>query len=267
MGYHSAAMNSNKKAVSAIIPAHNESQTICGVIEPLLGHLLIDEIIVVDDGSTDVTAERARFMGVKVISLPNNRGKASAMSRGVRAARNEIVFFCDADIIGLTPETITRIVTAVTSGDYGMYVGIRGRKTYWANRLLHFTPILGGERVLTKTLWNRVPRTYKKNFQVEIALNFFAKLHGQKMGFTVVHGLSQVIKEKKRGFWLGLWQRLLMICDILVVSWRIYVVLHVKLLIGRLLPDRGVMDPAEPLQHSDRQHRASIVQAALHVDE
>ena len=236
-------MESNEnKLVSAIIPAHDERQTICGVIEPLLGHPLIDEIIVVDDGSTDDTAKRARSRGVTVLSLPSNRGKAYAMSRGMRAARNEIVFFCDADVVGLTPERITQIVSAVTSGDYGMYVGIRGRKTYWANRLLHFTPILGGERVLTRTLWDHVPRIYKKNFQIEIALNFFAKHTGQRMGFTVVHGLSQVIKERKRGLWPGLWQRLLMIYDIVLVSWRIYAVLHTQLLVKRLLGEAKAME-------------------------
>ena len=109
---------------------------------------------------------------------------------------------------------ITRIVTPVTSGEYGMFVGIRGRKTYWANRLLHFTPILGGERALRKALWDHVPPDYKRNFQIEIALNFFAKQLGQPMGFTVVHGLSQVIKEKKRGLLPGLWQRCAMIRDI-----------------------------------------------------
>ncbi len=239
-------MDSHKKTmVSAIIPAHDESQTICGVIEPMLGHPLIDEIIVVDDGSTDDTAERARSRGVTVISMPRNGGKASAMSLGVRAARNEIVFFCDADVIGLTPARIAQIVTAVTSGDYGMYVGIRGRKSYWANRLLHFIPILGGERVLTKTLWNHVPHTYKKNFQIEIALNFFAKHLGQRMGFTVVHGLSQVIKEKKRGFWPGLWQRLLMIYDIVLISWRLYVVLQTQLLVERLLGETKAMEFAD----------------------
>ena len=227
-----------RKLVSAIVPAFNECRTICGVIEPLLRHGLIDEIIVVDDGSSDDTAERARTLGASVITSPTNAGKASAMSRGVRAARNETIFFCDADVVGLTQETVTQIVSAVTSGDYAMYVGIRGRKTYWANRLLRFTPILGGERALTRDLWNRVPGSYKRNFQIEIALNFFAKHLGQRMGFAVVNGLTQVIKERKRGFWAGLWQRLLMIGDVVIVSWRIYVLLQARLLAERLLQDK-----------------------------
>jgi hypothetical protein len=78
-----------------------------------------------------------------------------------------------------------------------------------------------------------VPRSYKKNFQIEIALNFFAKHFGHRMGITVVRGLGQVIKERKRGLWLGLWQRLSMIADILLVSWRIYVVLQLLLFLRR----------------------------------
>ena len=221
--------------VSAIIPAHDESATIRDVIRPLIGHALIDEVIVVDDGSSDDTAIRAREAGATVIAMPSNGGKASAMTRGVLAARNDIVFFSDGDILGLTGDMITRIVTPVTSGEYGMFVGIRGRKTYWANRLLHFTPILGGERALHKSLWDHVPSDYKRNFQIEIALNFFAKQLGQPMGFTVVHGLGQVIKEKKRGLMPGLLQRFAMICDILVVSCRIYVVLQAQMFFERLI--------------------------------
>jgi glycosyltransferase involved in cell wall biosynthesis len=221
--------------VTAVIPARDERPTIAGVIRPLLAHPAIDEVIVVDDGSTDGTAELARSLGVTVIALPENGGKASAMTRGVAAARNDIVFFCDADVIGLRPDVITRILLPVTTGDYAMFVGIRGRRTYWANRLLHFTPILGGERALCRALWDQVPPGYKKNFQIEIALNFFAKQNGHRMGFTVVHGLRQVIKEKKRGLWPGLWQRFAMIGDILLVSWRIYAVLQAQLLLERML--------------------------------
>ena len=226
-----------RTSLSAIIPARDEAATIVGVIEPLVGHALIDEVIVVDDASRDDTAALARAAGARVFSMPQNGGKAAAMALGVKAARHDVIFFSDADLTGLTPETITQIVTPVISGEYDMFVGIRGRRTFWANRLLHFTPILGGERAVTRDLWCQVPDTYKKNFQIEIALNFFAKLNGHRMGFTVVHGLRQVIKEKKRGLLRGLWQRFSMIADILLVSWRIYVVLHAQLLFQRWLRD------------------------------
>ncbi len=219
-------------SVSAIIPARDEGRTIRGVVEALVGHPLIGEVIVVDDASTDDTAERAREAGAVVLTMPQNGGKAAAMSLGVAAASNDVVLFSDADVIGLDREMVSRIVEPVMSGRFAMYVGIRGRKTYWVNRLLHFTPILGGERAIRRELWDQVPSTYKKNFQIEIALNFFAKLNGHHMGVTVVHGLGQVIKEKKRGLLPGLWQRLSMIGDIVVVSWRLYVVLRMQMLLG-----------------------------------
>jgi glycosyltransferase involved in cell wall biosynthesis len=231
----SAVNSTSTLKVSAVIPAHDEGATIADVVRPLLEHSLVDEVIVVDDGSTDATASIARDVGARVISLPSNGGKAEAMARGVEAAGNDIILFCDADLTGLSHDKITCIVAPVISGEYSMFVGIRGRKTYWINRLLHFTPILGGERALTRALWSQVPRTYKKNFQIEIALNFFAKFNGHRMGFTVVQGLSQVIKEKKRGIVRGLWQRLSMIGDILLVSWRIYAVLQAQLLLERQL--------------------------------
>jgi glycosyltransferase involved in cell wall biosynthesis len=234
-----------KRRVSAVVPAHNEAGTIGGVIAALVGHPLIDEVIVVDDASTDDTAALARAAGAAVISMPQNGGKAAAMSLGVEAARNDIIFFSDADLSGLTEDAITRIVKPVLMRDYGMYVGIRGRRTYWVNRLLHFTPILGGERALIRALWNRVPQAYKRHFQIEIALNFFAKLYGYRMGLTVIPGLEQVIKERKRGLVRGLWQRFGMIADIMLVSWRIYVVLQAQLLF-----DRHPREP-ETAQRSD----------------
>jgi len=216
--------------VSAVIPAHDEAATIAGVIQPLHAVDLIDDIIVVDDGSSDDTAARARGMGAKVISIPVSGGKAAAMALGVAAARHDILYYSDADVTGLTSEMIASILRPVAGRDFAMFVGIRGRKTYWANRLLHFTPIIGGQRALRRELWDQVPATYKKNFQIEIALNFFAKMNGHRMGCTVVEGLGQVIKERKRGLLRGLGQRLAMIGDILLVSWRIYAVLQTQLL-------------------------------------
>ena len=220
--------------ISAVIPAQDERATIAGVVGALQSHPRIAEVIVVDDGSTDGTADCARAAGARVVSLPSNGGKAAAMEQGVAVARHDIIFFSDADLTGLTPEKVELIVAPVLEGEYDMFVGIRGRKTYWANRLLHFTPILGGERALRRALWDQVPAAHKKNFQIEIALNYFAKLNGHRMGFTVVQGIEQVIKEKKRGVLPGLWARLLMIRDIVVVSAKLYILSEARLALAQL---------------------------------
>jgi glycosyltransferase involved in cell wall biosynthesis len=228
-----AAEQPSTPRASAIIAAYNEQETIVDVIRAVEGHPLVDEIIVVDDGSTDATSERARTTSAHVITLEENQGKAGAMSAGVRAARNETILFLDADILGLTHEIITLTVTPVLTGKCGMFVAIRARRTYWMNRLLYFIPVLGGERALTKELWRMVPRTYRKGFQIEIALNYYTKKSGLKMSFGVMPGLSQVIKEKKRGFWLGLWQRIKMSSEVLWISLRLYVFRSLAVLFGR----------------------------------
>lgn len=219
--------------VSAIIAAYNEQETIVDVIRAVEGHPLVDEIIVVDDGSKDATSERARTTSAKVITLEHNQGKAGAMDAGVRAARNDTILFLDADILGLTHEIITLTVTPVLTKRCGMFVAIRARRAYWLNRLLYFIPVLGGERALTRDIWRQVPRIYRKGFQIEIALNYYTKKSGHTMGFGVMPGLSQVIKEKKRGFWLGLVQRIKMCAEVFWISFRLYVIRTVLDLFSR----------------------------------
>src|SRR5262245_19671378 len=104
--------------VSDVVPARDEHATLAGVLRPLLAHPLVDEVIVVDDYSTDSTAALAQRCGATVISLPAPSGKAEAMTRGVAAARNDVIFFCDADVIGLSRDAVSRIVGPVASRDY-----------------------------------------------------------------------------------------------------------------------------------------------------
>jgi glycosyltransferase involved in cell wall biosynthesis len=225
--------------VSAIIAAYNEQDTITNVIRAIEGHPLVNEIIVVDDGSSDATSERARETSARVITLEHNVGKAGAMDRGVQAARNDFILFLDADILGLTHEIITLTVTPVLTKKCGMFVAIRARRTYWMNRLLYFIPVLGGERALTKEIWRTVPRIYRKGFQIEIALNYYAKKSGRRMAFGVMPGLSQVIKEKKRGFWIGLGQRIKMSAEVFWISFRLYVIRSLANVFTRLSGHRA----------------------------
>jgi len=234
--------------VSAVLAAYNEGRTIAAVVAALEQHPLIGEIIVVSDGSTDDTVERARETSARVIVQPLNLGKAAALERGIAAARHEHLLLCDADIIGLTTGIITRMLSPVLNGECAMFVGLCDRRVYWLNRLLHFFPIIGGERALTRGLWNRVPIEYKKKFQVEIAMNFFAKRLGKRMAFGVMPGLGQVIKERKRGLWRGLGQRLSMCADIVIIAVRLYAIFPVATALAYARATRSA-DPVPLVNH------------------
>ncbi|HVZ32379.1 MAG TPA: glycosyltransferase family 2 protein [Polyangiaceae bacterium] len=85
--------------ISIVIPAHNEEGAIGNVLLALCEHTPagVDEIIVVDDGSTDRTGEIAEAAGVRVIRQPSNRGYGAALNAGIRAASGEYILTLDAD--------------------------------------------------------------------------------------------------------------------------------------------------------------------------
>jgi glycosyltransferase involved in cell wall biosynthesis len=84
--------------VSVVIPAHDEASTIGDVVAACLRHTPdLDEVVVVDDGSRDETAARARAAGARVVALPANRGKGHALRVGFQHTRSERVVVLDAD--------------------------------------------------------------------------------------------------------------------------------------------------------------------------
>lgn len=218
--------------VSVVIPALNEADTIADVIASAIAHPYIDEVLVVDDGSTDVTAEVAEAAGARVIRLPHNSGKAAALDVGVRSAKADTLLFLDADVTGHTQQSLSRIMQPVIDGRFEMYVGVRARTTLMLNRALRFFPIIGGERALTRRLWEAVPANCRRGFQIEIALNYTSKQFEKGMGFELVHGTCHRIKEKKYGVVTGLVRRIVMIGDILAISLRLYVLARIKRRIG-----------------------------------
>lgn len=203
------------RRVSAIIPVYNEGERVQGVLEPLLKCKEIEEIVVVDDGSTDNTAEVISKYPVKYIRLEKNGGKGAAMERGVQEAKNEVILFCDGDLLGVNPHVIRELTTPVLQDEIEMFVAMQNRKSYALRFLILFVPLLGGLRVLTKKLWNELPEYYKTGFRIEVGLNFFAKYYGKGFRFKVFPKLTQVIKEKKYGFWEGSTRRLGMMWHVL----------------------------------------------------
>ena len=88
----------NNNKVSVIIPAYNEEKTIKNVINIVKKSDLVNEIIVVNNSSTDNTSKIAKDLGANVVECPN-KGKGYAMEAGIEHAKNEIIVFLDADVI------------------------------------------------------------------------------------------------------------------------------------------------------------------------
>jgi glycosyltransferase involved in cell wall biosynthesis len=111
--------------ISVIIPALNEEETIAAVVRAIPAHL-VDEVIVVDNGSTDGTAARARQAGARVVAEPS-RGYGRACRAGARAAAaSDILVFLDGDGSDC-PELMDRLLGPIRAGTHDFVIGSRLR--------------------------------------------------------------------------------------------------------------------------------------------
>ncbi len=115
----------NGFSVTAVIPAFNEEKTIEWVVEGAKRHA--DEVIVVDDGSVDATAAKAVKAGATVIRIPNNSGKAHALSIGLTTAAlngSNVVVCLDSDGQH-DPDDIPKVAAPIAEGRADMVIGSR----------------------------------------------------------------------------------------------------------------------------------------------
>lgn len=113
-------------AISILIPAYNEEQTIGGIIRDLQSLKPLSEILIIDDGSSDSTARIAESFNAKVIRHPVNRGYGAALKTGFRNAAGDYVVIMDADGQHNVKD-INRLLEFI--GPYDMVVGARTKKS------------------------------------------------------------------------------------------------------------------------------------------
>ena len=121
----SGARAQDRHKFAAVIPAYCEEKHIADVARRTRAKL--ENVLVVDDGSGDATAARAREAGVEVIVHPQNRGKGEAIKTGLRHwldRQCDFVVILDADGQHL-PEEIDRFIDAASTSDAKMFVGTR----------------------------------------------------------------------------------------------------------------------------------------------
>jgi glycosyltransferase involved in cell wall biosynthesis len=110
-------------AISVVIPVHNSAKYLRACLEHLKHSTFRDfECIVVDDGSTDDSAEVARQAGTTVLTTQGRRGPAYARNVGAKSAQGEILFFIDADVC-VAPDTLARVHANFEDAELSAVIG------------------------------------------------------------------------------------------------------------------------------------------------
>ena len=198
---------------SILIPAYNEEKTIASVVRVALESRL-GEVLVVDDGSSDATSLVAKQAGAKVLKLPQNLGKGGAVFEGVKALQTKMVLLLDADLTGLMGQHLVDLAKPVLEGKADMTRGIFTGGRWQTTAAQHITPQLNGQRAILREKLLSVLGLRESRYGIEIAISEHAKKENWKMLEVAMLGVSQVMKEEKRGFWKGFRIRLEMYRDI-----------------------------------------------------
>ena len=181
----------------AVICALNEAPTIGGVVAAAHMSGALSGVLVVDDGSTDGTADVARAHGAHVLRFDRNQGKGQALRAGLASVSGDPVAMFDADLIGFRPDHVAALVDASERG-YDMVCGLREHGLI-GNVVSLVLPLITGERVLRRRVLAAIPPSCWSGYAIETAMNDAVKRIGGHVACVPMDGVTIRNKTKKVG--------------------------------------------------------------------
>lgn len=180
-----------KGKVLAAVPVYNEADLIIETINGLKKVDLIDEILIINDGSTDNTGEVIKGLGVSTITLPKNQGKGYAMKRAIEDREYDYIAFVDGDL-GPTSIEIEKLISPVildetdftvakfsdtltkthTKGGFGFVKGLAKKGVYFYTKK-EIDTSLSGQRVYKKEVME-IMEYIPARYGIEVAMTIQA---------------------------------------------------------------------------------------------
>lgn len=188
------------RKVSAIICAYNEEKTLKDVILSVSESLIVSEIIVVNDGSSDNTKkiieELQQEIEITAIHLAENKGKGYAMAVGVENSIFDIMLFVDADQSNIIHGYINQLTNPLLKKESDMVLGYSTVNIL--NQDVNPLKILTGERALYKEdIIPILDKMKESRFGVETLLYFYYISIGKSIKFIRLKGMAHKDKYKK----------------------------------------------------------------------
>lgn len=141
------------KTICAIIPSFNEAKTMARMLNDLIKISFLDQIIVINDGSTDGTQSIlnnfVRYKNIVVITNDANLGKGASVAKGLEVSKSDLVLLLDADIVNYTGHDLLKLIEPVINKRYDYTLKptddiilkrLSGIRCYWRSDLMPIIP-------------------------------------------------------------------------------------------------------------------------------
>ena len=188
--------------VTAVVPVYNEHKTIKGVLDVLLSSKRIDNFVVVDGGSTDLTLniiKKYKRSNVKILSLKKPEGKGGAVKIATKNIKSGILLFFDADLIGLRKEHVDKLLEPVVKQEAAMVIGLRDKGNAVANVIMPYFPLTGGERAILAKVFMEIRKCpLIEGWGLESVMNDYCKKKKLKVAKVKLDGMDHIGMQTKK---------------------------------------------------------------------